>query len=77
VEDDLKQQVAEFVSKPLWVVRIDSVEDLVRLFEKMFGQRAMRLFGVPRTAAGCPETSHHLEETEDAVSAFARRNRLL
>ena len=50
VEDDLQQEVAEFVAQIFGVAALDRVGDFVGLFEREGGDRGEGLLEVPRAA---------------------------
>ncbi len=65
VEDDLKQQIAEFVAEfsGLAFARVfDRFESLVRFFEQHRRKRGVGLFAVPGTAVWRAQTLHQIYE---------------
>src|SRR5207245_3749477 len=55
MEDDLQQQVSEFLGQRRRRPGAEGVVYLVRLFEEMVAQRLMGLLAVPRAAIGPPQ----------------------
>ena len=67
VEDDLEQQVAEFVAERRPVVLTDRLGHLVGFLDGVRRNRLEALFEVPRAAAGrIAQPRHHVEQLIDA-----------
>ena len=58
VEEDLQQEIAEFVFEIGPGAALDGVEDLVGLFEGVALDGVEGLFAVPGTAVGSAQASH-------------------
>ncbi len=58
----LEHQVAEFFREMRPVARIDGVEDLVGLFERVRLDGVEGLLAIPRTTAGSAQASHDLDQ---------------
>ena len=77
MEDDLAQEVAELVAEcgvgvgrvvdaafgRVGGERLDGLDDLVRLLERVPGERVVGLLRVPRASARSPQPLHQLDET--------------
>ena len=58
IEQDLKQQVAEFFGQVGKVAALDGVEDFVGFFQGVFANGVEGLFAIPGAAAGSAQASH-------------------
>src|SRR6185312_9391468 len=74
VEDDLQQDVAEFVADRVPVAGVDGGDDFVRLLEQVTGEALVRLLGVPRTAAGTAQPRHHTNEIQQPLAVLGGGN---
>src|SRR5690625_4838684 len=68
VEQDLEQEVAEFLAQVVIVAGLDRLESLVGLLEQVGGQAAVGLLGVPWTPAWRPQSVHDCDEFQQAVA---------
>lgn len=68
VEDDLQQQVAEFLAQGGMVAGLDGVQDFVGFLDQIVAQRPVGLFAVPRATVGAAEALHDLEEPDEVGS---------
>jgi hypothetical protein len=75
MEHDLQQHVAELVADRVGVVGVDRLEQLVGLLQQVAGERAMRLFRIPRTPTGTPQARHHADHVEHTFALTRRRHR--
>jgi len=73
VEDDLEQQVSKLFGHLVVVARLDGVEQLVDLFDRVPTQRPMVLFAVPRTSVRRAQGGHDLQELADGREFLGRR----
>ena len=70
VEDDLQQEIAEFVAQIREIAALHRIGDFVGFLEREGHDRGERLFEVPGTAGPVsPQRRHDLDQTSD----FARR----
>ena len=58
VEEDLEEEVAEFVGQVGPVLALDRVEDLVGFFQRVFPDGGEGLFAVPGAATGGAQPGH-------------------
>ena len=66
VEDNLQQEVAEFVAQIVQVVAFDRVRDLVGLFDRVGFDRHEVLFHVPRTTGfRIAQRSHDFDQARN------------
>src|SRR3954469_11412438 len=65
LEDDLEQQIAELLAMVGGVPRLDGLDDLVRLLEKIGRERPEGLLAVPRASSRIAELVHDVEEPPD------------
>ena len=74
VEDDLQEQIAQFVAKIAKIAALDRVGDLIGLLDGVGGDGGEGLLAVPGAAAvRGPQAGHDLDEAEDRVSGVVRR----
>ena len=59
VEQHLQQQVAQFIAKIVPVAPLDSVEDFIRLFQRVLLDGVERLLAVPGTAVRRAQPRHN------------------
>jgi hypothetical protein len=72
VEEDLKEEVAEFLSELGVVGGVECVEYFIGLFDEIGAKSGMGLFAIPGTTAGSAETSHDGDESFE-ITADVRR----
>lgn len=73
VEEDLEEEVAKFFGKLGVVGGVESVEDLVSLFDEVGAKSGVSLFTIPRAAARSAKASHdHDELLEIGANAGGR-----
>ena len=68
VEDDLKQQIAEFITQFAWpaFARIfDGFKRLIRLLEKHRSERSVGLFAIPRAAVCRAQAIHEGDQISE------------
>ena len=75
VEHHLQQHVAQFVPHRVVVVGLDRLQELVGLLQKVTGQRAVGLLGIPGAAAGAAQGGHHLHEIQQPRPVLGGRHR--
>ncbi len=77
LEHDLEEEIPKLFADGRAVSRIDRVDDLTGLFERVLTQGLERLFSVPRTAIRSQEPLHHPDETRErrAILKVERRHR--
>lgn len=62
LEDDLEEQIPELLAELGAVARIDRVDDLAGLFQRVFAQGLERLFAVPRATVRREQPPHDGDE---------------
>jgi hypothetical protein len=67
LEDDLEEQIAELLAVVDGVPRLDRLDDLVCLLEKIGRERPQGLLAVPRAPSGIAELVHDVEEPPDGA----------
>ena len=61
MEDDLQQQIAEFLGQFMIIARFDGIDQFVDFFDRMPAQRTMILFPVPGAAVRRAQLGHHFQ----------------
>ena len=74
VENNLHQQIAEFLGHFVVVVRLDGVNQFIDLLDGMAAERAMVLLAVPRTARRRAQPGHDFEQIVDGGRFFHLEN---
>ena len=59
VEEDLEEEVAEFLGKLDVVARVQGIEDFVSFLDEIGAEGGMSLLAVPGTAAGSAQAGHN------------------
>jgi hypothetical protein len=62
VEENLKEEVAEFLGEFGVVRGVEGVEDFIGFFDEIRAESRVGLLAVPRAAVGCAETGHDGDE---------------
>jgi hypothetical protein len=70
VEHDLKQDVAELLTKDLGIVFVDTLNKLIGFLEESAAQSLMRLLGIPRASVGRTKDSYDLDEIIKVIGIF-------
>ena len=70
VEDNLQEQIAEFVEHLVVVARFDGIHQFIDFLDGVESQRFMVLFAVPRTTRGRPQPRHEFEQILDRRILF-------
>ena len=73
VEDDLQQEVAEFLDHLVVVAGLDGVHQFINLFDGVMAQGDVILFPIPRAALGRTQGGHDGEQRVDRAQGFLRR----
>jgi hypothetical protein len=75
VEEDLKEEVAEFLGEFGVVAGVEGVEDFVGLLDEVGAEGGVGLFAVPGAAAGDTETGHERGEFGEGGAGIFRTGR--
>ena len=71
-EHGLQQKIAQFLGQPAPIARVDGVQHLVGLFERVRLDGVEGLFAVPRAAARRAQPRHDLDETLEPRTGCTR-----
>ena len=72
VEEDLKEEVAEFFGEFGVVAGVEGVEDFVGFFDEIGAEGGVGLFSVPGAAAGSAEAGHEGGEFGEGGAGILR-----
>ena len=67
VEDDLQEEIAEFILEGVRIPRIQGIDRLIAFFNEIVTDGLMRLLAVPWATARSAEPRHDLEQTRDVL----------
>src|SRR5262245_23668343 len=71
LENDVKQQVAEFFSKTVGIVVVDGFKDFVCLFDEHGFEGVPILFPIPWATVWAPQPGHDLNEVFELCSSHS------
>ena len=73
MENDLQQQVAEFLFKRSHIVAVERIKHLVCFFQQRGAQAFVGLLRIPRAAAGSTEPMHNFKQPVNAVACTLQK----
>ena len=73
VEDDLQQDVPEFLGHVVAFTRLDRLDRLVGLLDEVGHERGVGLLGVPRAAAGRAQPVHDRDQVQQRRAGWNAR----